>query len=122
MAEMTRRPSEEDSQVLVDEELVPLSVAATVAYYSLVNARARVEYDASPNDVMDLLALSLSQVTPLRRVGNPQVEMSTTEVKDEFFIPLCRGPQRPDLDRFVVRRRDLHAAINVLKAARVWFA
>jgi hypothetical protein len=121
MAEKTRRPNEEDSQVLVDEGLVPLSVAATVAYYSLVNPGAQVEYGASPSDVMDLLALSLSQVTPLRRVANPRLEMSTREVKEEFFIPLCRGPQRPDLDRFVVRRRDLHAAIEVLKAARVWF-
>jgi hypothetical protein len=99
------------------DELVPLSVAATVAYFYLADARTQLRYAGHLEHAVDFVALAISQVAPLRSADAVEREMSAREVTRYFIYALQCGPGRPDLDRVLIRRADLHGAIKALKEA-----
>src|SRR5688572_19330807 len=119
MGEGPRSLAEKRHQSL-DAELVPLSVAATVTYFHLADARTRLQQTDSVQRAVGLAALALSQVAVLRlrMKGEAARPMSIGEVQRLLFRPMLEGADRPDLDRFFIRRGDLRVALVTLREAR----
>lgn len=101
---------------LQESDLVPLAVAAALAYFELTGVKGQVGSDEHLRDVIDLAVVALSHAAPiLRRSADgdsaPSV-MSATQVEQLLFIPIRQGRQAPDLEPFYIRQHDLHAAIT----------
>ena len=109
----------EDRHVL-DAELVPLSVAATVAYFHLADPRIQVEQAGSLLRAVGRAAISLAHVAAIYLGGaeGPARPMSAEELRRLLLEPMRDEARRPDLDRFFIRRADLRAALVTLREAR----
>ena len=96
----------------LDEEPVPLSVAANVAYFHLTHLKRQVDLPGQLADMVQLAAVALSQVAPIREATSGRV-LTYREVAEQFFKR--RGQEAPvDLDAFSIRRGDLRAALVTL--------
>ena len=107
-----------DQQNQLDAELVPLAVAATVAYFHLTEASKQVDSQGHLADVVPVVALALSQVTPVYAAADGTGRPVNKEVD---ALLLRRDAAPPDLDRFAIRRGDLRAALATLREARHLF-
>ena len=104
---------------MLDAELVPLSVAATVAYFHLADPRIQVEQAGSLLRAVGA-AISLAHVAAIYLGGaeGPARPMSAEELRRLLLEPMRDEARRPDLDRFFIRRADLRAALVTLREAR----
>jgi hypothetical protein len=115
---------EADSRRRIEEELVPLSVAATVTYFHVTALAKQLDDEDNLAEVLHLVAVALSQVAPIHGIG-PAGELrllGSQELEKLLFGPVRDSLDLPDLDRFRIRRRDLHAAMVALREARSSFA
>lgn len=113
-----------DNRRRIEEELVPLSVAATVTYFHVTAVARQLDEGDNLAEVLHLVAVALSQVAPIHRRRLPNGEpllLSSQELEKLLFKPIRDGIDVPDLDGFCIRRRDLHAAMVALRAARSSF-
>ena len=100
---------------------MPLSVAAGVAYFRLADASAQLEESPNLSRALTLAAIALSQVATIEIVIDGAARpMSPRELRERLFGPAQRD-ELLNLDGFLIRRADLHAAINTLSQARSWF-
>ncbi len=108
-------------QQLQDNDLVPLSLAASLAYFELTGLEGRVGSEEHLRDVIDLAAVALVHVAPIYRAnagaGRPASLMSAGQADELLFTPIRKGKAAPPLDRFYIRRGDLRAAIASLRPA-----
>src|SRR5688572_32438269 len=112
----------EERKRLLDDELVPLSVAATVTYYNVAaDAKLWAEEGETLSRMLVLAAVSLSQVATIHvRRAHGAYPLSARQLHEMLSVP----PQRRepvDLDAFLIRRGELRAAIRTLAQARAWF-
>jgi len=117
----------EDSEITaarqrkLDDEMVPLAVAATVAYFHLTEVAKQIDTNEHLADVVQVVAVALSQVAPVYSAAGAPVRV----VNKELDALLLRRPEndapKPDLDQFVIRRGDLRAALTTLREARNLF-
>ena len=107
-------------QQALDEELVPLPVAATVAYFHLTHAITQVGQAELLTRAVGLTALAISQVASihLRVAGEPTRALSAAEVEGLLVRPMLEESRRPDLDPFLIRRGELRRALATLRGAR----
>lgn len=106
----------EAKQQLLDEALVPLSVAAAVAYFHLSDSRVRVDEGENLAQAIGLAALSLSQIAVIHlRFPEGTRPLRAAEVEHLIYDPL-RGKGQLDLDNFLIRRGDLRTALKSLTA------
>jgi hypothetical protein len=114
---------EAETRRRIEEELVPLSVAATVTYFHVTALARQLDDEDNLAEVLHLVAVALSQVAPIHSIG-PAGEsrlLNAQELEKLLFGPVRDSDDLPDLDRFSIRRRDLHAAMVSLRAARSSF-
>ena len=106
----------------IEEELVPLSVAATVTYFHVTAVGKQLDDEDNLSEVLHLVAVALSQLAPIHSAGpdGPRL-LSTQELEKLLFEPVRSRVDLPDLDGFCIRRRDLHAAMVALRSARSAF-
>jgi hypothetical protein len=104
----------------LDEELVPLSVAATVAYFHLTHAITQVGQADVLLRAVALTALAISQVASIHLggAGDPKRALSAAEVDRLLVQPMLERAPCPDLDRFLIRRGELRRALASLRVAR----
>jgi hypothetical protein len=107
---------------LQESDLVPLSVAASLAYFELAGIGSPAGSEEHLRDVLELAVVALSQVAPIHWAGGEggagMSVMSGAQVEKLLFAPIRQGRPSPDLGRFYIRRSDLHAAIMSLRSAR----
>ena len=102
---------------VIDQELVPLAVASSIAYHHVTDAVSQVSETASLAEIVHLAAIALSTVAQIFRIADEPLPLNALEVRELLFRP--RGDIDPlQLDRFGVRRGDLRAALATLKEAR----
>src|SRR2546430_13068640 len=101
----------------LETELVPLRVAATVAYFHITDSLRQVSSEEDLAEIIHLVALALSTVAPIRRADG--VVLTSAELHDIFYRPLGRRLGKPDLEALVIRRGDLKSAMATLKEARL---
>jgi hypothetical protein len=103
----------------IDDELVPLSIAAPVAYFH-INGSAGVPDDKPIEELVRVTAIALCQVAPIygadgegpaRRLDEPGIERL-------LLRPLQDRGAHVDLDLFHMRRGDLRIALVSLREAR----
>lgn len=111
-----------------DEELVPLAVGATAAYFEIAPALTIVRNDDQLAEFAHLLAIALSTVVPLYLRTNPTgdglgdaLPLATQEINELLFKPVKDGRLSSTLDGLLIRRSDLRNGIATLKAAQVAF-
>ncbi|HZM37376.1 MAG TPA: hypothetical protein VFC18_23155 [Burkholderiales bacterium] len=102
-----------ERQAQLDHELVPLPVAATVAYFHITEAAHQVRTQSDLADVVPLVAIALSTIAPIHADSGP---LSSAEVRERLY-----GKRRPDLDGLAIRRGDLRMAMITLREARAAF-
>lgn len=107
-------------QKLLDQELVPLAVAATITYHHVTDAARQVSETSSLREIVHFAALALSTVAPIYRMGQKPLPLSEREVHELLFRPL-EGAEPLQLDAYGVRRGDLRTALITLKEARSAF-
>jgi len=107
-------------QAELDGEMVPLSVAATVAYFHLTALAKQIDTDAQLADVVQVVAVALSQVAPIYSAGAGAVEAVNREL-DALLLRRSNEESPADLDRFAIRRGDLRTALTTLREARHLF-
>jgi hypothetical protein len=103
----------------VEAELVPLRLAAKVAYFHITDAVRQASSDADLAEIVHLVAIALSTVAPIRRADG--AALTDAELRELFYRPLKRHAGKPDLDAFAIRRADLKNAMATLKEARLVF-
>ena len=104
----------------IDAELVPLSVAATVAYFHLTGPLPDAEQPDSRTRAVARAALALAQVAAIyvRASEGPPQAMNAEALRRLLLDPMLDEEGQPDLDRFLIRRGDLRAALVTLRHAR----
>ena len=105
----------------IDDELVPLAVAARAAYFEVTALARDKGTEEELAEVSHLVALALSTVAPIHmKVGEAgrTIVLQSREVNDLMFLPLRERKQPPRFEGLSIRRADLRAAIMVLKDAR----
>jgi hypothetical protein len=100
-------------QQQLDDEMVPLAVAATVAYFHVTEAAHQVTTQTDLADIVPLVAIALSTVAPIHGEARP---LSAIEVRERLY-----GSRRPSLDGLKMRRGDLRTAMITLREARSTF-
>jgi hypothetical protein len=104
----------------VETELVPLRVAASVAYFHITEAVRQVSRAEDLDEVLHLVAIALSTVAPIRRADGSA--LSESELHERFYSQLGKPHAgKPDLGDLVIRRADLKNAMTTLREARVVF-
>ena len=103
-------------RVSLDDELVPLSVAAQVAYFHL-NGTLGVPDNRSLEELVRLGALALAEFAPICRTLEEGV-LAPKQLEQLLIQPLGLNDERPDLDGFYIRRGDLREALVNLRKAR----
>jgi hypothetical protein len=103
----------------LEAELVPLRVAARVAYFHITDALRQVSREDDLAEIIHLVAIALSTVAPIRHAAG--AALTDHELRELFYRPLGNVGGKPDLAGFVIRRGDLKAAMTTLKEARVVF-
>lgn len=103
----------------VDDELVPLSIAAQVAYFH-VNSSTCVPDDKPLEDLVRVTAIALSQIAPIYGADGegPARRLDEPRVNRLLVTPLKNRSEHVDLDVFHVRRGDLRNALVSLRQAR----
>lgn len=96
----------------LDEELVPLPVAATVAYFQITEAAQQVAGQAELAQAVERVAIALSTVVPIYRGAGA---LSEQEVNEVLCRPLKERRERARLDDLAIRRGDLRRAMATLK-------
>lgn len=96
----------------VDEGLVPLAVAATVAYFHVTDAARQVTTQSDLADVVPLVAIALSAVAPIVGDAGP---LGAAEIRQRLY------GREPSLDGLAMRRGDLRKAMVTLREARASF-
>jgi hypothetical protein len=120
MAAMTQDEAREAARLFeLEAELVPLRVAATVAYFQITDSVRQLSAEDGLADVIHLVALALSTVAPIHRVGGGV--LGDAELRDVLYRPLGMAGGKPDYDGLAIRRSDLKSAMATLKEARVVF-
>jgi hypothetical protein len=102
-----------ERQARLDHELVPLPVAANVAYFHITDAAHQVRTESDLADVVPLVAIALSTVAPIHADNGP--------VGAAALRALLYGERRPNLDNLSIRRGDLRTAMITLREARAAF-
>jgi len=97
----------------LDDDMVPLAVAATVAYFHVTDAAHQVTTQSDLADIVPLVAIALSPVAPIHGEDQP---LSSIEVRERLY-----GSRRPSLDGLKMRRADLRTAMITLREARSTF-
>lgn len=101
-----------------DDELVPLSAAATVAHFHLTGRRLPDTPQEGREEVVGLTTIALAQVAAVRtRDARGEHVMTQREVRELLVQPL-QLEQPVDLERFLIRRGELRTAIRAL--AELW--
>ena len=104
----------------VETELVPLRVAASIAYFHITEALRQISRREDLDEVLHLVAIALSTVAPIRHDDGTQ--LSDSEVHERLYSQLGKpGDRRPDFGDLVIRRTDLKSAMTTLKEARIVF-
>jgi hypothetical protein len=103
----------------VDDELVPLSIAAQVAYFH-INGSTGVSNDKPLEELVRVTAIALSQVAPIYGPdgGGPAKLLDEPGVERLLLTPLRKRSEHFDLDLFHMRRGDLRNALVSLREAR----
>lgn len=110
------RESTAEAERLNDQELVPLAVAASVAYEHL--SVVAVHSGGEIGEIANLVAIALSTVAPIHRAGEAASgPLLSGEIEGTLLKP--RNGAWPSLDGLAIRRRDLWTAIATLKKARL---
>lgn len=104
-------------QKLLDQELVPLAVAATITYHHVTEAARQVSETPSLREIVHFAAVALSTVAPIYRMGREPLPLSGREIQELLFRPL-EDAEPLQLDAYGVRRGDLRTALVTLKEAR----
>jgi hypothetical protein len=102
----------------LDDELVPLAVAAQVAYSEL----ARIHEDPNAEGlgvVVHLTAIALSQLAPILHVDGHR--LTDEEIRRVFILTPDVLDVPLDLDSFRIRRGDFRQALTTLQEARATF-
>jgi hypothetical protein len=103
-----------------NQDYIPLSVAATVAYFHLSDPHLLAQPEEKMSERLARAALALSQLAPIharRGDGSVADALDSREIDEKLFRPM-RTNGLLDLDAFVIRRAELHAAIKALEGAR----
>ncbi len=104
---------------LLENDLVPLSEAASLAYLELTGVKGQVGSEEHLRDVVDLAVVALLHVAPIYQSSadgsNSTMVMSAVQGQKLLFAPIREGREAPPLDRFYIRRSDLRAAITSLR-------
>lgn len=101
---------------LPQDDLVPLSVAASLAYCELIGVNSPLGSDEHLRDVLDLTAAALLHVAPAYRISPDGASLIRAEETEKLLLATIReGKQAPDVDGFYLRRGDLRAAIGKLR-------
>ena len=104
----------------LDSELVPLRVAAAVAYSHVTDTTREVSGEGALAEIVHIVAIALSTVAPIHRAGGGA--LTDRELRELLYRPLGNAGSKPDLDTLAIRRGDLRRAMVTLKEARVVFA
>jgi hypothetical protein len=106
-------------RALLDVELVPMTMAAAMAYFDITGHGKAVGSAAELAEMGRLVAMALSTVAPIYRLaeGEPPSVLSASQINEHLF-----KTRTPVLDELAIRRDDLQKAIATLKAARTTFA
>jgi hypothetical protein len=111
-----------------DEELVPLAIGATAAYFEIAPALTIVRNDDQLAEFAHLLAIALSTVVPIYLRTNATgdglgdaLPLASQEINELLFKPRKDGRPSSTLDGLLIRRADLRRGIDTLKAAHVAF-
>ena len=102
-----------ERQARLDDELVPLPVAATVAYFHVTDAAHQVSTQEALADVVPLVAIALSTIAPIHAEHGP---LSSAALRDTLY-----RERRPNVDGLKIRRGDLRRAMITLREARAAF-
>ena len=104
----------------VETDLVPLRVAASVAYFHITEVVRQVTRSEDLDEVLHLVAIALSTVAAIRRADGHA--LSDSEVHERFYSQLGKpGGRKAQLDDLTIRRADLKSAMTTLKEARIVF-
>src|SRR5256885_17103634 len=103
----------------VETELVPLRVAASIAYFHITDAARQVSREKELAEIGHLVAIALSTVAPILRADG--TALSETELRDLLYRPLGTAGGRRDLQAFFIRRGERRTAMGTLQEARVVF-
>jgi len=101
-----------ERQARLDEELVPLHVAATVAYFHVTDAAHQVSTQEALADVVPLVAIALSTIAPIHAEDGP---LGSAALRDALYR------DRPNVDGLKIRRGDLRRAMITLREVRAAF-
>lgn len=108
----------EKRAALLDEEFMPLHLAAGIAYSRIMGALQQRADD------VQLVGIALSTVAPIYRAthdGAGATRLGAREIEDRLFRPLRSRGVPPMLGDLRIRRGDLDAASAALKEARAAF-
>lgn len=98
----------------LEDEMVPLPVAATVCYFHVTDAAHQVRTKADLDAIVPLVAIALSTIAPIHGVDGP---LGNAELRELLY-----RDRRPDLARLRIRRGDLRTAMVTLREARAGFS
>lgn len=106
---------------LLENDLVPLSEAASLAYLDLAGVKGEAGSEEHLRDVVDLAVVALLHVAPIYQSSADGSSSTTVMSADQgealLFAPIRQGREAPALDRFYIRRSDLRGAITHLRNA-----
>jgi hypothetical protein len=103
---------------MLQDELVPLSVAGSLAYFDLNRVKGEAGSDEHLRDVVDLAVVALAYVAPIhQKTGDAAATsvLSGMEVDEMLLAPIRQGKKPPNLDCLYIRRSDLEAAVRNLQ-------
>jgi hypothetical protein len=102
----------------LEDEFVPLPVAATVTYFHVTDALRQVSSEEDLAKMAHLVAIALSTVAPLYRDG---ARVDAARLEEALYRPVRERTAALSLDSLAIRRGDLRAAMTTLKEARLAF-
>jgi hypothetical protein len=97
----------------LDDELVPLPIAATVAYFHVTDAAHQVSTQEALADVLPLVVIALSTIAPIHADSGP---LSAAALRELLY-----KNRHPNVDGLRIRRGDLRTAMITLREARAAF-
>jgi hypothetical protein len=103
---------------LDEDELVPLMVAARVAYFHVGDAMKQIGSEEHLCETAHEAAVALAAVAPIRRVADSGEASIVDGAELENLLFARDAKERPDLAALRIRRGDLRAALASLKEAR----
>jgi hypothetical protein len=104
----------------VQGELVPLRVAASIAYFHITDPVRQVSSRDDLDEILHLVAIALSTAAPIQRLDGSV--LTDADLNRTFYRTLEQPGGKPDLEAFTIRRQDLKRAMTTLKEARVAFS